>query len=89
LLLAATPGIAASGTLFGAMTIRTQAKDLVLATVMLPLLAPSILAGVAGTRALILGATASELFDYFALLGLFGFIFTAGGLGLFDAVVEG
>jgi heme exporter protein B len=56
---------------------------------MLPLLAPSILAGVAGTRALILGATASELFDYFALLGLFGFIFTAGGLGLFDAVVEG
>jgi heme exporter protein B len=89
LLFAATPGIAASGTLFGAMTIRTQARDLVLATVMLPLLAPSILAGVAGTRALILGATAGELFDYFALLGLFGFIFTAGGLGLFDAVVEG
>ncbi|NUP04711.1 MAG: heme transporter [Polyangiaceae bacterium] len=85
----ATPGIAASGTLFGAMTIRTRARDLILASVMLPLLSPSILAGVAGTRALLGGAPFSELTDYFTLLGLFGFIFTAGGLGLFDAVIEG
>ena len=89
LLFTATPGIAASGTLFGAMTIRTRARDLVLATVMLPLLSPSILAGVAGTRALFLGATAGELGDYFALLGMFGFIFVAGGLGLFESVVDG
>ncbi len=89
LLLAATPGIAASGTLFGAMTIRTKARDLVLASVMLPLLSPSLLAGVAGTRAAIMGTPLAELGDYFALLGLFGFVFTAGGLGLFDAVVEG
>lgn len=89
LLLSATPGVAASGTLFGAMTIRTRARDLVLSSVMLPLLAPSLLAGVAGTRALFMGATFAELGDYFALLGLFGAIFTAGGLGLFDAVVEG
>lgn len=89
LLLAATPGIAASGTLFGAMTIRTKARDLILATVMLPLLAPSVLAGVAGTRALLTGATLAELGDYFSLLGVFGFIFVAGGLGLFDAVLEG
>jgi heme exporter protein B len=89
LLLSATPGVAASGTLFGAMTIRTRARDLVLSSVMLPLLAPSLLAGVAGTRALLMGASFAELSDYFALLGLFGAIFTAGGLGLFDAVVEG
>jgi heme exporter protein B len=89
LLLSATPGVAASGTLFGAMTIRTRARDLVLSSVMLPLLAPSLLAGVAGTRALLMGASFSELTDYFALLGLFGAIFTAGGLGLFDSVVEG
>lgn len=89
LLLSATPGVAASGTLFGAMTIRTRARDLVLSSVMLPLLAPSLLAGVAGTRALLMGASFGELTDYFALLGLFGAIFTAGGLGLFDSVVEG
>lgn len=89
LLVCATPGIAASGTLFGAMTIRTRARDLILASVMLPLLAPSLLAGVAGTRALFDGASFGELTDYFSLMGLFGFIFTAGGLGLFDAVIEG
>lgn len=89
LLLSATPGIAASGTLFGAMTIRTNARDLVLASVMLPLLAPSLLAGVAGTRELLGGASPSELVDYFVLMGLFGFVFTAGGLGLFESVIEG
>ncbi len=71
------------------MTIRTRARDLILASVMLPLLAPSLLAGVAGTRALFDGASFGELTDYFSLMGLFGFIFTAGGLGLFDAVIEG
>ena len=50
LALAATPGIAASGTLFAAMTVRTRARDLVLASVLFPLLAPTLLAAVAGTR---------------------------------------
>jgi heme exporter protein B len=89
LLLAATPGIAASGTLFGAMTVRTRARDLVLAAVMFPLLAPCLLSGVAGTRALFDGASLFELRDYFSLLLLFGFVFVAGGLGLFELVVEG
>jgi heme exporter protein B len=89
LLAAATPGIAASGTLFGAMTVRTRARDLVLAAVMFPLLTPCLLSGVAGTRALFDGASLLELRDYFSLLGLFGFVFVAGGLGLFELVVEG
>lgn len=89
LCLAATPGIAASGTLFGAMTIRTKARDLVLASVMLPLLAPSLLTAVAGTRAVFSGSTTGELFDYLALMGVFAAIFVAGGLGLFESVIEG
>jgi len=89
LLLAGTPGVAASGTLFGAMTIRTRARDLVLATVMLPLLAPSLLAGVAATRELLGGASLTELRDYFVLLGLFGAVFVLGGLALFETVLEG
>jgi heme exporter protein B len=89
LLLAATPGVAASGTLFGAMTIRTRARDLVLASVMLPLLAPSLLAGVTATRELLGGASLVELRDYFVLLGLFGLVFVVGGLGLFETVLEG
>jgi heme exporter protein B len=89
LCVAATPGIAAASTLFGAMTVRTRARDLVLASVLFPLLAPSLLAAVAGTRELLGGAPLSELWDYLELLGVFGAVFVAGGLGLFDLLIEG
>lgn len=89
LCLAATPGIAAAGTLFGAMTVRTRARDLVLASVLFPLLAPSLLAAVAGTRELLGGAPLRELWDYLELMGVFGAVFTAGGLGLFELLIEG
>jgi heme exporter protein B len=87
--LAATPGIAAVGTLFGAMTVRTRARDLVLASVFFPLLAPTLLAAVAGTRELFGGAPLGELFDYAAIMGVFGVVFTAGGLGMFDTLIDG
>lgn len=87
--LAATPGIACAGTLFGAMTVRTRARDLVLASVLFPLLAPSLLAAVAGTRELLGGAPVRELWDYMELMGVFGAVFTAGGLGLFELLIEG
>lgn len=87
--LAATPGIAAVGTLFGAMTVRTRARDLVLASVFFPLLAPTLLAAVAGTRELFGGASLSELFDYIAIMGVFGVVFTAGGIGLFESLIDG
>lgn len=87
--LAATPGIAASGTLFGAMTVRTRARELVLATVLFPMLAPTLLAAAAGTRDLLHGHPLSELGDYFMLIGVFGLVFTAGGLGLFESLIDG
>jgi heme exporter protein B len=89
LCMVATPGIAASGTLFGAMTTRTRARDLVLASVLFPLLSPTLLAGVAGTRELLGGATIAELTDYVTLMGVFGVVFSAGGLGLFELLIEG
>ncbi|MEZ4301885.1 MAG: heme exporter protein CcmB [Polyangiaceae bacterium] len=84
-----TPGLAASGTLFGAMTVRTRARDLVLAAVMFPLLTPTLLAGVAGTRELFYGATVLEVADYFQLIGVFDLLFVAGGLGMFELLIEG
>jgi heme exporter protein B len=84
----AAPGIAAAGTLFGAMTVRTSARDLVLACVLLALLAPALLAAVAGTRALFGGAGLATLGDQLALLGLFAVLFVAGGVGLFGSLVE-
>jgi heme exporter protein B len=86
--LAATPGIAATGTLFGAMTTRTRARDLVLAVVLFPLLTPSLLTAVVATRELLMGAPAAELFDYAKLLLVFDLTFIAGGLGLFGLLVQ-
>lgn len=88
LCLVATPGIAAAGTLFGAMTARTGARDLVLASVLFPLLAPTLLAAVAGTRELLGGAPIEQLVDYLKLMGVFAVVFTAGGLGMFGALIE-
>lgn len=87
--LAATPGIAAVGTLFGVMTVRTRARDLVLASVLFPLLAPTLLAAVAGTRELFNGVPIVDLADYFQIMGVFALVFTAGGLWMFEVLIEG
>jgi heme exporter protein B len=84
----ATPGVAASGTLFGAMTVRTGARDLLLAVVLFPLLAPTLLAAVAATRELFNGVPLSELGDYLKLMGVFDVVFIAGGLSMFGVLVE-
>jgi heme exporter protein B len=83
-----TVGIAATGTLFGAMTVRTRARDLVLATVLFPLLSPTLISGVAATREIISGAPFEEIVDYLILLGTFDFVAVAGGLALFGALME-
>jgi heme exporter protein B len=86
--LAATPGVAAAGTLFAAMTVRTQARDLILAIVLFPLLAPTLLAAVAATRELLGGVPIGELLDYLRLMLVFDVVFTAGGLALFGTLLE-
>lgn len=85
---AAIPGIAASGTLFGVMTVRTGARDLVLSLVLFPLLSPTLLAAVSGTRELLHGVALEELVDYFKIMWLFDATFLFGGLGLFGALAE-
>ncbi len=87
--LVASPGIAASGALFGAMTVRTRARDLVLAIVLFPLLSPTLLAAVAATRELVQGAHLAELSDYLVLMSAFDVVFWLGGATMFGALVEG
>lgn len=84
----ATPGVASTGTLFGAMTVRTGARDLLLAVVLFPLLAPTLLAAVAASRELFNGVPLSELGDYLKLMAVFNVVFTAGGLSMFGTLVE-
>ncbi|HEX7665904.1 MAG TPA: heme exporter protein CcmB [Polyangiaceae bacterium] len=83
-----TIGVAATGTLFGAMTVRTRARDLVLASVLFPLLTPTLLSGVAATREIIGGASFADLRDYFVLLGTFDGVSVLGGVALFGALID-
>jgi heme exporter protein B len=86
--LCATPAVAAAGTLFGAMTVRTSARDLVLASVLFPLLAPTLITATVATRDLFAGIALADLGDYFVLMGVFAFLFIAGGLGMFASLIE-
>ena len=89
-----TVGVAATGTLFGAMTVRTRARELVLATVLFPLLSPALLSGVAATREIFYAATSnqavamSEVGDWLLLLAVFDLVSVIGGLAMFGALVE-
>lgn len=88
IILCATPGIGAVGTLFGAMTVRTRARDLILAIVLFPLLAPTLLAAVVASRELFGGAPLSELSDYLSLMGLFDVVFLTGGVSMFGLLID-
>lgn len=83
-----TIGIAAMGTLFGAMTARTRARDLVLASVLFPLLSPTLLTSVTATKELLSGADFMELRSYLGLLGIFDFLAVMGGVTLFGALLD-
>lgn len=87
IVLLGTLGFVAAGTLFAAMGVRTGARELVLAIVLFPLLAPALLSGVVATRELLGGASLGEIAGWLRILGAFDLIFTAAGLGLFPVLV--
>jgi heme exporter protein B len=93
-----TIGVAAAGTLFGAMTVRTQARDLVLASVLFPLLSPMLVSGVAATREIFALVQSmhppggweqlGEVQDYLVLLAVFDAVAVLGGIAFFGALVD-
>src|ERR1700722_13051695 len=93
-MLMGTIGVAATGTLFGAMTVRTRARELLLATVLFPLLSPALLSSVAATREIFYASMTGqavdlgEVRDWLLLLGVFDGGAGAGGLAMFGALVE-
>jgi heme exporter protein B len=89
-----TVGVAATGTLFGAMTVRTRARELLLASVLFPLLSPALVSSVAATREVFFASATGqavdigEVRDWLVLLGVFDFVAIAGGIAMFGALVE-
>ncbi len=87
LVLLGTIGFVGAGTLFGAMTARTRARDLMLAVVLYPLVSPALLSGVVATRELFNGVPLAHLVDWIKLLVAFDAIFLVGGTWLLGALL--
>lgn len=87
LLLLGTLGFCATGNLFAALSVRSRAREMMLAVTLLPVVAPALLAGVVGTRELLSGAPLSEVYGWMQVLCAFDLVALAGGLALFDPLM--
>jgi heme exporter protein B len=89
-----TVGVAATGTLFGAMTVRTRARELLLASVLFPLLSPAILASVVATREVFYAAVSGlpvdlgEVRDSLVLLAVYDVTAIVGAMTMFGALLD-
>ena len=84
-----TLGIAAVGTLFGAMTAHVRARELLFPVLLLPVLVPVLLAIVKSTEALLLGEPLAAVAHWVKLLAAADVMYVVVGLLTFDAVLEG
>ncbi|MBX3246301.1 MAG: heme exporter protein CcmB [Myxococcales bacterium] len=88
LLLLGSFGFVAAGTLFGALSVQSRARDLVMSIVVFPLVTPALLGGVVATRELFAGATLPEVVAWIQILGAFDLVFVGAGYLLFDALLS-
>ncbi|HYE92183.1 MAG TPA: heme exporter protein CcmB [Terriglobales bacterium] len=88
-LLLGTLGIAAVGTLFGAMTAHVRARELLFPVLLLPVLVPVLLAIVKSTEALLAGQPLGTVDHWLKLLVAADVIYVVAGLLTFDVLLEG
>jgi heme exporter protein B len=84
-----TLGIAAVGTLFGAMTAHVRARELLFPVLLLPVLVPVLLAIVKSTEALLAGETLGAVSHWLKLLIAADVIYVVASLLTFDVLLEG
>ena len=85
-----TWGLAVVGTLFSALTVNLRLRELMLPTLVYPLMIPALMAAIQLTTALFAGQPlAGELLNWLKLLIGFDIIFTALALGLVETVLVG
>lgn len=88
LLLAGTLALSLVGTLFGVMTVRTRARDLVLAIVLFPLLSPVLLCGAVGTRKAFEALPFESYEGFVGMMGVAACVALVLGVGLFGPLVD-
>lgn len=85
----ATVGLAAVGTLFGAMTAHARARELLFPVLLLPVQVPILLGTVKATEAVLGGAPLGAVAHWLQLLAAADLVYVVVGLLTFDAVLEG
>jgi heme exporter protein B len=83
-----TIGQVLAGTLFGAMTVKTGARDLLVAVLVFPLVAPALLAAVVATREVFAGAELVETMRWCRILLAYDLVVGAAGVWMFGALVR-
>jgi heme exporter protein B len=86
--LLATLGFIALGTLFGAMAAHTRYGESLLPILLLPLLIPVVIFAATATQRLMLGRPVSEVTSQLKMLGAFDLIFIFVCMAVFGAVLE-
>ena len=81
-------GLAAVGTLFAAVSLRTRAREVMLPLLMLPLATPLFIAGIQTTERLLVGQPFSAVAHWLRLIGAFDVVFLVVGWLTFEYVVE-
>jgi len=84
----ATVGFVAVGTVFSAMVVRTRFADLLLPVLLLPFMVPPIIGAVQMTTRLLGGRPLSEVIGWLRLLGAYDVVFLTLCALLFPAIVD-
>src|SRR6202050_2700247 len=88
-MLLGTWGITVIGTLFSAMTVNLRLRELMLPTLIYPMLIPALVGSIELTRVLIVGGSLAENMIWFRILVAFNVIFTILSLALVEIVLVG
>jgi heme exporter protein B len=81
-------GVAAVGTFYAGITVRLRAREVMLPLLMLPVLAPLLLAAVKATAAALAGDPFGELGAWLQLLAAFDVIMLVAGLATYGYLLE-
>lgn len=88
-MLLGTWGITVIGTMFSAMTVNLRLRELMLPTLVYPMLVPALIGAIQLSRVLITNGSLAENFIWFRILVAFNVIFTFLALALVEIVLVG
>lgn len=81
-------GLAAAGTVFGAMAVSTRSREIMLPVLFLPVISPVLIGAVEATARVASGASWSAVSQWLQIIAVFDLVFVVAGVFLFQYVLE-